>query len=365
MYEVLGKTKDLRTNTDVFYVHMNISSYLDLIGDNFDDFEIQRRREKHKIYERMKSDIKQGALLPTITLAVKDISSVDKSSEIKDLLEKRGAFNILDGLQRTHILYDLKNEGHIFDEKQMLLIEIWMEANIGNLVYRLIILNAGQKPMSTRHQVELLFLAMKEELQNDVPGLELLKESDSSRRTSFGKLPFNRIVSAYQAFVSKTPNIEKKNIIASELANNNMFAESDELSDEYTDFVEYLKWHVRLDEKICQKYDRPHGDIPSGASWFGSENVMNSFFSAIADFGRTEERMSRIEKALTSLEQSLSSDDDDPLSLAILRDIQNGFDKRRVNVGKQTRTHLFHSFKEYFREEGIKNLRDCWIGEST
>src|SRR6266498_440970 len=69
--QILGKSADLRTNTPVVYAQMAIADYLELVGDKFDLFAIQRRREKHKAYERMKGDIVKGALLPAITLAIK------------------------------------------------------------------------------------------------------------------------------------------------------------------------------------------------------------------------------------------------------------------------------------------------------
>src|SRR5258708_7223441 len=69
--KVLGRARDLRTNTQVIYAQATISDYLDLVGSDFDDFAIQRRREKHRAYDRMRQDIIGGALLPPITLAVK------------------------------------------------------------------------------------------------------------------------------------------------------------------------------------------------------------------------------------------------------------------------------------------------------
>ena len=69
--EILGKTKDLRTNTEILYVQLTVNEYLEVIGDKFDEFGIQRKREKFKAYERMKKDIIEGALLPTINLSLK------------------------------------------------------------------------------------------------------------------------------------------------------------------------------------------------------------------------------------------------------------------------------------------------------
>ncbi len=59
---IIGKAKDLRTNTNILYAQLSIKDYLELVGDNFDDYELQRNRESEKIYNRMAEDIKGGAL---------------------------------------------------------------------------------------------------------------------------------------------------------------------------------------------------------------------------------------------------------------------------------------------------------------
>ena len=68
--KIISSTKDLRTNTHVLYAQIDITDYIKMVGKNFDRFEIQRPRQKHKAYNRMEKDIAKGALLPSITLAV-------------------------------------------------------------------------------------------------------------------------------------------------------------------------------------------------------------------------------------------------------------------------------------------------------
>lgn len=154
--EVIGLARDLRTGTPVAYAQMSIDDYLMVVGDEFENFTIQRRRESHKAYQRLKLDIKAGALLPSITLAVKP----DKVSEIVPLFEiaekggdkqalakalsTAGQVDILDGLQRTYIINDLKADGVEFVEGQKILTEFWLESDINRLIYRIIVLNAGQ-----------------------------------------------------------------------------------------------------------------------------------------------------------------------------------------------------------------------------
>jgi hypothetical protein len=57
----------------------------------------------------------------------------------------------------------------------------------------------------------------------------------------------------------------------------------------------------------------------------------------------------------------LSTPGDDPLGLAIQSKITRGFNPRRVNIGTATRKLYFNTFKEYFRDEGSKDMNECWL----
>ena len=93
-FEIIGFTKDYRTNTTVLYAQIKIEEYLSLVGKDFDRFEIQRKREKHKGYNRLKRDIENGALIPTITLAVEP--SVVKN--FSEALEQKNKEKLVEGL---------------------------------------------------------------------------------------------------------------------------------------------------------------------------------------------------------------------------------------------------------------------------
>ena len=122
-----------------------------------------------------------------------------------------------------------------------------------------------------------------------------------------------------------------------------------------------------MDEEICRVYDGGLGSgILTGTNWFGSENVMNSFFAAIADFSSLPARAGRIDNALIALMRDLKSVQvgTDPLGLTTLQDIIQGFNTRKVNVGFATRKLLTACFKEFFREDGERPLREFWAYEA-
>jgi hypothetical protein len=366
---IIGKAKDYRTNTTVLYAQMPIDDYLSLVGDNFAEFEIQRGREKHKAYIRMKDDLKKGALLPAITLAVK----LDRVKKLLPFLEKEnpdykaleqelsqpGRVNILDGLQRTYILKEIVEEGLSFGSGQKVLVEFWFEPDIRNLIYRIIVLNAGQKPMSMRHQIDLLFITLKDIIERDID-IQIYTNKEKIQRTKPRNYALDRIATAYQSFITRSPEVQKQNIIAQRLLEEDVLDfNEEELGERFYRFKNYLKIYADLDEEICRIYRKNNeSDIPNGTAWFGSENVMNSFFAAIASSNLSE----RVDKALSILIKTLKNrlEGYDPLALGTLQQIQKGFNPRKVNIGFATRKLLTNGFKEYFRDEGETSFEDCW-----
>ena len=390
MIDIIGKTKDYRTDTPVVYAQMSPDDYLNIVGDEFMSFSIQRKRETHKAYKRMKDDIQEGGLLPSITLAVKPANvpeakrllNDDKILELRELLERPGSVDILDGLQRTYILHDLQGAGEHFHIDQKLLVEFWLEEKLERLIYRIIVLNSGQKAMSVRHQVELLFMSLRETIQDRIPDLEIYMERDQSRRRRPKKFQLDIIASAYQAFISENTEVKKENIIAQQLSNIEELTESEiVISDKFDKFLHFLDIYSTLDLLTFQRYAMPD-DIARGdqndddsldandsanspvnfSNWFASSNVALGFFSAIAQFIKTDAKRERTEEALRRLIRDLDhySNVPDPLGTTIFDEMRTAINPRRVNVGLATRRLLANGFKEFFRDSGDTDMGSCW-----
>ena len=394
--KVIGLARDLRTSTPVVYAQLPLSEYLEVVGDEFENFSIQRRKENHKAYQRLKLDIKAGALLPSITLAVKpdkvaDITPLFEAAEQNDramedlarALGQHGNVDILDGLQRTYIMTDLKKDGHEFVRGQKVLVEFWLEADLKKLIYRIIILNAGQKPMSIRHQLELLFMSLKTSVEQSIEGLEIYTERDNTRRRRARKFPLSAIVSGYQAYITSSSELHKDNVIANQLiASNALDSSEEEISDQFTKFRCYLEKYANIDEHVYRIYksSSPEDDVGAveaeaevderGAkatqvnysSWLATENVIMAFFAAISQFSSSEAKSVRVDDAINVLIAELSAavEGADPLGLEVFEKLRSGNNPRRVNVGLATRKLLTNGFKEFFRESGEMPLHECW-----
>lgn len=391
-FQYLGKTKDQRSDANVIYCKCSVDDYLNIIGSDFQNFTIQRKREKHKAYKRLKDDIREGALLPSITLAVKHdrvkevLDTIDDEPKLIRLLSSTGIVDILDGLQRTYILNELKEEGCIFKEGQELLLEFWLQPDMSKLIYRMIVLNAGQKAMSLRHQVELLFMSLRKTIEEQIDGVEIFVERDSSRRTNSNKYPLGSIVSAYQAYIIKSPELDKANIVAEGLSLDNVMDSSEtETKEKFEKFIKYFSLFKELDELAWNYYENhPSQDkiielknkdsltederselkkleiLAKGKVWFASDNVLLSFFAAVSAYCDSEKKERRLGEALSTLKRKFENNEEDPFALNDYETLRSGIDSRKTNIGFATRKLIIHGFKEFFMDEGDTQLGECW-----
>ncbi|WP_297814457.1 hypothetical protein [uncultured Polaribacter sp.] len=366
---ILGYTKDCRTETNVVYAEIEISEYLEFIGEDFDRFEIQRKRQDPKKYTRLKEDIKKGALLPGITLAINPgkvdefVSEVEnrETDKLIERLNKSSDIYILDGLQRSYIIKDLKDDKVEFNPDQKLLLEIWFENKIEHLIYRLIVLNSGQKPMSMRHQVELLFTTLKTEIENEIPNLNIYVEKDGQIRSQSMKFSFDRIVNAYYSFLTKSPEVKRDNLIVKKLNEDDILSSNEEeLNANYNSFINCLKKYCELDVNLFKFYSKD----PQNAglkNWLADENTLKGFFSIAGRYSTDEKKASRLHSALDKLLASSKDATIDPLQLKVFMDLKAGIDSKKYNVGNETRRLIMDGFREFFIDEGDTPFDECWI----
>ena len=190
----------------------------------------------------------------------------------------------------------LKKEGHYFVFGQKVLVDFWPESDLKKLIYRIIILNAGQKPMSIRHQLELLFMSLKTSVEQSIDGLEIYTERDNTRRGRAKKFPLSAAVSGYQAYITSSAELRKDNVIAIQLIENSALDSSeDEISKQFSQFSFYLSEYANMDEEIFRIYRtqatedeeveaRPEDAGKDAkatqinyASWLATENVIMAF----------------------------------------------------------------------------------------
>ncbi|ENV71481.1 hypothetical protein F946_03160 [Acinetobacter johnsonii ANC 3681] len=213
--QVYDLTYDNVIQSNFVVASTTYSFAIDKLSHLIDKLAIQRRLLDSKIYQRLEADLKVGCIMPPITVAFvesRDLKGID-ISEITDYVNRNidQAF-ILDGIQRLSTLQRI--EADIPDnikQSGLIVLNILICPSMDNLLYRMITLNNGQKPMTPKHQIEILTV-------ND-PLFESFEEKISTEREGYRKDSIGRadIVKAYLAFISNSTNIDNNKIIESKL----------------------------------------------------------------------------------------------------------------------------------------------------
>lgn len=174
--------------------------------------EFQRKLQDKKFYEKLERDIVDGCIMPSITIAFVDtsIKANSKKEDIVKFFEKNYSKSfVLDGIQRLNTLSRVKDSEKINLDKKLYL-NIVFSDSVDKLLYRMITLNNGQKPMTPRHQVEVMMANVF-----DFNDLGIAVQTEKERAVKIKMNSFNKsdLVQAYLAYMANSPMVDNKKII--------------------------------------------------------------------------------------------------------------------------------------------------------
>ncbi|MEG0718323.1 MAG: hypothetical protein RR811_07460 [Comamonas sp.] len=331
---IIGSTiRDEVLAADYLVAEINYYEALEKIHPLIQSLGIQRNLQDASFYSRLRSDLKIGCVIPPITIAFIDSKNKINRDNINDHISN--GF-VLDGIQRLNALRRVANDLNGNEEKEnffsrILHLNIIIAPSMDRLLYRMITLNNGQKPMSPRHQIDIL-----SETMIDFENLSLKNQNHKSRQVKKEKFAVHRsdIVKGYVAYLSNTTAIDNKLIIEEKMDEliASKIIESDIHSEKF-EFIDVLNW-------IAEKCE----DNEEINKWFIVSNNFIGFCAACrSDFETI--------KSLTS----------DTLVESILKfeDIFSGFDKRKIRVGDFRRKIVC----EYYRN--INKYTDMHISDIT
>jgi len=198
--------------TNYVYALENLVPLLNRFGE-------QRKVQSKKFYKRLRTDIVDGCVMPPITLAfVKpELSHGATQAEIKSYVNSRIEEGyVLDGLQRLTTLKDASSDDGFVGDRPIFM-NIIIAERYDLLLYRMITLNNGQKPMTARHQVEMLTgpLLQNTNLQN--LKIDILSEKETEGTRVPGAFRKSDVIEAYTAYLSNSVHNQNSKIIEERL----------------------------------------------------------------------------------------------------------------------------------------------------
>lgn len=206
---------------NVYVVQLKIRDYLQLIDLKENPY--QRNVLDYEVYHKLIRDILTGAIFPPISVVY--ASKID----LKKGLEGETKLMILDGLQRTNCLFVCKEiiEGKItFDSPSVyknveefldrtITLEIWENLDLRAVLYKIIVLNTGQKRMDTKHQLDIMISSLKEFLKkNEIKFIEIKEkiadEIPSKELQESSTFPLYIIAEGIVAYINRYPQFTQK-----------------------------------------------------------------------------------------------------------------------------------------------------------
>jgi len=373
-------------NSTCFLTSVSLHEYISSLPSDYKSYEVQREIVKNTYLDNLISTIIGGNHIPPIVLVIEE-----GEFSIDDIAIQIKQYKILDGLQRTFrlklifdtiellltqletdhddilklsklqlnkrfkddllsidsnstILFDLKEYakkegkeqlGKLFDRQQWF--EIWQGLSPDQEVTKMLILNAGHKPVKTKHQLELLFRNIIPILQKvDFPQFELIREKEVSsiqysKSRVQGQFHFSHIITSVLSLSEGKTLTSNTNLIQKTQAN--YF--NDEVFDKFLhiDFLkEFIKSLLEIDNAVTNHF----GAI--GIKWMGRETSLVGMYAATGKY--INENYIKPVEALKHL-QNVIIQNPNLLSLEDFEKQRNSLDLAKVNIGNVNKKAVY------------------------
>lgn len=382
MFEVFSVDYDSRLGAFCVNCRCTYQTFLEITEGAELNLAIQRNIiGGTKTYRTLRADLKRGCILPPIVLAldkqiltkkIMDRGSVTPGELLsleKKLSDTMGSCEvyIIDGLQRTNAMrtaakeVEAEAEAGEDDSDQKILeeylerkirLEIWVGISFGAIAYRMLLLNAGQKPMSIKHQVEILSFKLRDDLAS-INGIDIFTSKEKRRRRQPGQFHLSVLAQSFQAWIQRQPNIDMTNTVMEELlAESAIETLGAALSTRESDdaFKDLVRWIVDTDQKLGVDH----------LDFFGNDTVMLGLSAAVGEFGADDEMKPDMLAALDILTKRIDKEGPSAIGMELFNKLRRGIDSKKFNVGTATREMVSKAFEQFFYSAGRKTMDRCW-----
>lgn len=364
--EILGSgIKDARINSTNYMIELTMREYYELSRNILDNNDYQRRRVKSStsVYSLLREDLKRGCLMPPIVLALKADADVRNIESI--IKEHKDDLVILDGLQRSYTIQDVVNELGIDSNAPALNNKIRLEVYVGinklGILYRMLTLNTGQTPMSTRHQIEIIYSDYLNHPYN--VNIRLIREVDEATPRGLGEYRFRDIIEGFTSFLERDYLTLERTDILENIKSLEKLATVDMGNTLFEDFLStYHQFVAKVNELMTVwqaptinmegREIRPFG--PNVISIFNKSQAMTGFGCAIGkliDFSSIHAI-----NDIGGIIDSLQMNEDMLNNLIFALDKVKSHAKK---IGNDQRMYFFYLFKALFdsQSESCGNLQ--------
>lgn len=280
--------------------------------------EFQRSPLRKSFYKRLEEDILSGCIMPNITLAINVENEMPQREELIESYVECHLSNafVLDGIQRLNTMKRVAENSN-FPKDRILYCNILVCNSMDRLLYRMITLNNGQRPMTARHQIEILASNIFD--FDELPILAVTEKESKNQKKSDDRMNKDVLIKGYLAYISNSVNIDNQKIIESKMneliADQIMESNIPQKKGEFKDVICYIN------EQIANEQLKNWFGVPN--NFIGFTAAMNKVFYAVRHIEAQdmEEKISIFEEAFSALDVSKIK-----LGMARRRLVQNYFE---------------------------------------
>lgn len=391
--KIKAKVLDSRDDgiSKCFLSRMSLEDYVSILPSYYQDYDVQREIVSNVYLDHLVETVLNRRHIPPIVLVV---NGAEKNIE-NNIIELE-TFKILDGLQRTYRLQAIRktidfccthldpkedylswtkfkfsrafsNQLHELDSNTDVLraivevfqrdgkdgllktftdnsqwFEIWSDLTPEEEVRKMLMLNAGHKPVKIRHQLELLFLNLLPTLrEGDGEGFSLVREKEISstqfsKERKIGMFHFAHVITALLSLYEGKPIAPSTSLIQN-IQSTDSAAESYMKQTDPETLKAIVVFLMNLDRELTTQYGE------NGLLWMGREVSLAGLFGAI---GAVADKSGRNRADVMKDFYEICRSNPEILDLQQFEAVRNSLDLSKINIGNVNRSAVFTAIKE-------------------
>ncbi|MFZ1298621.1 MAG: hypothetical protein WAT16_11290 [Saprospiraceae bacterium] len=393
--KILDKIKE--KDSTCYLVKIQLKEFVTSLPEGYKDYEVQREIVNNTYLDTLIDTVLEKKHIPPIVL----VADADKFQEASNELQIE-EFKILDGLQRTYrlkLIWDsieffqteMLKSHEILELKRIQLskkysstldninsnskilesiisfhktnpkidikscfdsfqwFEVWTNLTPQEEVRKMLVLNAGHKPVKTQHQLELLFLNLIPIIKkSELKEFELIREKKSnstvfSKNRVKGQFHFSHLITSILSFHEGKPITANVNLV-------HKAQSSDFDIDEFDRFFNYDFLHKFIESLL--KFDTALETTYNGqgTKWLGREISLVGTFAALGKYMKENELspLKTIEKFNSEIIENPSI-----LNLTEFENARNNLDLSKINIGTVNKNAVYNGI--YALLKGTEN----------
>jgi hypothetical protein len=225
--------------------------------------------------------------------------------------------------------------------------EIWSNLTPNEEVNKMLVLNAGHKPVKTQHQLELLFLNLIPIIKKAGLGsFALIREKESnstifSRNRKKGQFHFSHLITSILSFNEGKPITANVNLVQKTQSTDFDIEQFDKYFN-YDFLHKYIDVLLKLDDALEVQF----GEL--GTKWMGREVSLVGMFAALGKYGDQENitPLVMLEKLDNSIIKNPAS-----LNLIEFESVRNSLDLSKINIGTVNKNAIYNGIYSLLRNK--------------